>query len=116
MAKRVHILKIPHHGSDSSIRMLDLGWVGCDIACATVYRKGNSNLPMQEVMNQYAENVQSLFCTGNADKQKESDRYGIVKIVTNVLKNIYSTYTEGNADVWSIQGNKSCELLTLNEY
>ena len=96
----VHIMKIPHHGSDSSLKMFDLGWYDCDIACSTVYRKGNTNLPLKNVMRQYEETTKYLFCTGNADKDCEKEKYGIVKIVTNVLDNSFSTYTEGNAGIW----------------
>lgn len=99
--EHVHIMKIPHHGSDSSVKMLDLCWRGCDIACSTVYRKGRSNLPLKSIMNQYNKNVQYLFCTGDEDKNKETENYGTVKIVTDVLDNSFSTYTEGNAKIWS---------------
>lgn len=99
--EHVHIMKIPHHGSDSSVKMLDLGWRGCDIACSTVYRKGRSNLPLTNVMEHYSENAKYLLCTGKADRDKETEKYGVVKIVTNVLENEFSTYIEGNAESWS---------------
>jgi len=73
----------------------------CDIACSTVYRKGRSNLPLESVMKQYSENAKYLFCTGNADRETENEQYGIVEVVTDVIKKEYSTKIEGNADIWS---------------
>ena len=99
--EHIHIMKIPHHGSDTSVKMLELGWNRCDIACSTVYRKGRSNLPLESVMKQYSENAKSLFCTGNADRETENEQYGIVEVVTDVIKKEYSTKIEGNADIWS---------------
>ena len=101
VGEHVHIMKIPHHGSDSSTKMLDLGWEECDIACSTVYRKGRSNLPLANVMEQYMEKTQVLLCTGKADKSKETEKYGAIKIVTNILENNFFTETEGNADYWN---------------
>lgn len=103
--EHVHIMKIPHHGSDSSVKMLELGWEGCDIACSTVYRKG-PDLPLKEVMEQYGKNSRLLLCTGKADKDKEREKYGIIKIVTNVLENVYSVDNEGNAGIWGSVENK----------
>lgn len=99
--EHVHIMKIPHHGSDSSSKMLDLGWCSCDIACSTVYRKGRSNLPLKNVMNQYGKNSQYLFCTGKMQQEKETEKYGVIQIVTDVLENSFSTHTDGNAAIWS---------------
>lgn len=65
--KHIHIMKIPHHGSDSSGKMLDLGWQVCDVACSTVYRKGHSDLPLANIMKRYSEVLQYLLCTGIAD-------------------------------------------------
>lgn len=99
--EHVHIMKIPHHGSETSTRFLELGWDRCDIACATVYRRGRSNLPECEIMNQYKENTEHLFCTGKANKDDEQERYGVLKVVTDILQNTYSMFVEGNAEIWS---------------
>lgn len=98
--EHIHIMKIPHHGSDSSVKMLELGWNECDIACSTVYRKG-TNLPVESIMKQYSENAKHLLCTGKVDREKEKEQYGMVKIMTDVIKNEYSINIEGNADIWS---------------
>lgn len=99
--KHIHIIKIPHHGSDSSGKMLDLGWQDCDIACSTVYRKGHSDLPLPNIMEKYSETTQYLLCTGKIDKNKETEKYGLIKIVTDVIENKFSTYMDGNAENWS---------------
>ena len=90
--KHIHIMKIPHHGSDSSDKMLDLGWQVCDVACSTVYRKGHSDLPLANIMKRYSEVSQYLLCTGKADRTKETEKYGIVKIVTDIIENSFSRF------------------------
>lgn len=99
--KHIHIMKIPHHGSNSSGKMLDLGWKECDIACSTVYRKGKMDLPSSNIMERYNETAQCLLCTGKADRSMEMEEYGVVRIVTDVIENKFSTYMEGNAEIWS---------------
>ena len=97
----VHIMKIPHHGSDSSVKMLDLGCYECDVACSTVYRKGSNNLPLSNVMEEYDKRTQFLMCTGKSDKNNENENYGIIKIETDILAHTFSTQMEGNAEYWS---------------
>ena len=99
--RHVHLIKIPHHGSRSSTQFLELGWDMCDIACSTVYRKGRSNLPEKEIMAQYKQNAQHLFCTGKMDNENETEDYGIIKVVTDVLQNTYTPSVAGNAEIWS---------------
>ena len=98
--EHIHIMKIPHHGSGSSVKMLDLGWDGCDIACSTVMRKGN-DLPVKDVMEQYKKNAQLLLCTGKSNKEKEEEDYGVIRIITDVIENKFSIDTEGNAEIWN---------------
>lgn len=102
--EHVNVLKIPHHGSDTSAKMLELGWDGCDIACSTVYRKGHANLPLEDIMIQYCETAEEVFCTGNADKGRETELYGVVRIVTDVVENRNTAWTEGNAGIWNAKG------------
>ncbi len=99
--QHVHILKIPHHGSSTSTKMLELISGNCDIACSTVYRKGNSSLPEAEVMEAYKEKSTELYCTGKSAPEQESEKFGIVKVVTDVLKNSYSALPIGNAEIWN---------------
>ncbi len=98
--RHIHILKIPHHGSETSTKFLN-HIDKCDIAFSTVYRKGKSNLPNELVMNNYKNKSELLYCTGNKDKEKEEKKYGIVKVITNVLKDEYEVYLDGNALLWN---------------
>lgn len=100
-AEHIHILKIPHHGSGTSTKIMELGWTDCDVACSTVYRKGRSHLPDEKVMAQYKKLAENLYCTGNEDRHKEKQEYGMVKVVTNVLDNSYTTVVQGNAEIWN---------------
>ena len=111
--EHIHILKIPHHGSDSSEKMLELGWNKCDVACCTVYRKGNSKLPLCNIMDQYDEMSDFLICTGKFDKNNEACKYGMIKITTDVVDNHYSTYLEGNAVIWNAG---KANNIGVNEY
>lgn len=109
----IHIMKIPHHGSTTSVEMLGLGIDDCDVACSTVYRKGKQNLPVDSVLDQYANNSWELYCTGRLDGDKEEEPYGIVKIVTNVIEKYYSVYKEGNACLLSYKSSE--EAVTMHE-
>lgn len=106
----VHIMKIPHHGSKTSTKMLDLGWDECDIACSTVYRSGGSDLPLPNVMNEYSKLTQHLICTGKSDKNDETEKYGVVKIETDVLAHTFSIHLDGNATYWNNQTNEDDKL------
>lgn len=99
--EHIHLLKIPHHGSSTSCKIMELGWTGCDVACSTVYRKGISDLPKKEIMSQYNENTTKLFCTGHINASNEKESYGILKVSTDVLQNKYETKLEGNAALWN---------------
>lgn len=96
-----HIMKIPHHGSDTSTEMIEVCSGGCDVACSTVYRMGSSRLPLDEVMEQYSLTSEFLYCTGSKDKEKEQYEYGMVTVNTNVLDYTYFVETEGNAELVS---------------
>ena len=98
--EHIHIMKIPHHGSSSSTKVLEWGEGKCDVACSTVYRNGKQNLPVSEVMEQYRKQAQLLFCTGQREMENEVVDYGVVKIVTNVLERTFETFVEGNAGIW----------------
>lgn len=40
------------------------------------------------------------MCTGKKVQNQESEKYGIIKIITDVLNNEYSIQKEGNAEYW----------------
>lgn len=96
----VHLLKIPHHGSKSSIQILSALNDSCDIACSTVYRRGNVNLPDSDVMKLYQANADKVYCTGKRCKNDEMDTYGVLKVTTDILENTYCIVTEGNTSLW----------------
>lgn len=95
-----HIIKIPHHGSDTSTRILETCRAS-DVSCSTVYRVGKVNLPLQEVLGKYALNSDELYCTGSMDANKEQYEYGILTVYTDVLEERYTTAIEGNAELIS---------------
>lgn len=96
----IHVVKIPHHGSGSSVSFLDLGWGDCDLACSTVYRIGQSNLPEIDIMDRYKQMSRYLVCTGKTTSQSEKYKYGFVEVKTDVLNCTYSYKTFGNACLW----------------
>lgn len=100
LKEHIHIMKIPHHGSDTSLGALNFGDGQCDVACSTVYRVGKSKLPLNDVMNLYISNSKGVYCTGNKDETQEESDYGVIEIVTNVVDNKYSINVEGNAILW----------------
>lgn len=97
--QNIHILKIPHHGSTGSCEIMVL-FDKCDVACSTVYRVGNNNLPNAETMELYKKKSENLYCTGHKDCMSEKENFGVVKIVTNVIQEEYKIETEGNATKW----------------
>lgn len=61
-------VKIPHHGSDSSIRLTDYIYPNSNtLATCTVYKstKKASNLPMTHVLDRYCDNCDAVLCTGS---------------------------------------------------
>ena len=92
----LHIIKIPHHGSNTSDFMLKI-FGNCQIACSTVYRIGSVNLPLANILDEYAKVSEDLYCTGNLDSAKEHNCYGIVTIETDVINEAYEVRLNGNA-------------------
>lgn len=70
-------LKIPHHGSDSSIKMTDyLSPNSNMMACCTVYKatKKGSELPLTDVIKRYRDCCETVLCTGS-DRRHD---YGVI--------------------------------------
>jgi len=99
--QHVHILKIPHHGSETSTGIVNVLVDDCDVACATVYRKGKVNLPEPRAMQVYHKHTRGLYCTGKHSQAEESDKYGVLKVTTDIFANTYDISLEGNATAWS---------------
>lgn len=61
-------IKIPHHGSDSSQRLLDYIFPNSNtLACTTVFKstKAGSNLPHAHVLSKYSDLCEVVCCTGS---------------------------------------------------
>lgn len=100
--KHIHILKIPHHGSESSCELYRaLEQQKIDVSCATVYRLGKTSLPKDKVLKEYKKRSECLYCTGKINPGKECDKYGVVVILTDVIANKYHIEEEGNAELWN---------------
>ena len=93
-----HILKIPHHGSESSRLFTEKLAANCNIACSTVYRIGNSKLPIESVLKAYNSRSRNVLCTGKLSSKKENEQYGIITINTDILNLSYSYDLSGNAE------------------
>lgn len=71
--KSCRFIKVPHHGSPSSIEMLN--HLGEDVDVAAFTRK-TIKLPDNDIYNAYKDNVQVVSVTGTINH--ESSKYGIV--------------------------------------
>lgn len=78
-------VKIPHHGSDTSLELLNLLPPTLDIAGTTVYHvKGD--LPLEEeVIRLYKEKGAHVFCSSGYKKQL-SPIYGVVEYSINIFE------------------------------
>lgn len=94
--KDLFFLKIPHHGSKSSNALLkNLNSV--NIACSTSYKIGKSNLPEDEIIDDYKKICQKLFMTSSQDMKINNENYGIVQISVDILNTSFETRLQGNA-------------------
>lgn len=85
----IDYLKIPHHSSKSSIAMFDLLSDVSFIAnsVTTVFRK--CSLPNEEILRQYENKSDDLYCTSKLDRTQNLEKYGVVKLTIDLLeKNI----------------------------
>jgi beta-lactamase superfamily II metal-dependent hydrolase len=98
--QHLHVVKIPHHGSQTSDLLIEDLQGGCDVACSTVYRMGRSYLPDNLVMDKYRSISSELYCTGAKEKVVEKENYGVVHIQTDIFSREYTTTTFGNAAIW----------------
>lgn len=89
-----YFLKIPHHGSETSSKMLDvLNFV--NVVCSTVYRKGKNNLPSENIINSYKKKTNNLYITSSNANNPNS--YGVINISIDVLNNSFQTKLYGDA-------------------
>ncbi len=100
--KLVDYLKIPHHGSLSSEKILAKISNQIEVSCTTVFNP--PSLPDIEVLNKYKKRSKKLFCTNSIKKKKQQYDYGIIKISIDISSPELSyNYTlEGNAELCCI--------------
>ena len=73
----VKFVKIPHHGSDTADRLAGYFMSDqLDYACSTTYNVGNSHLPYDTVLNQYAGVSKRVDVIGCASRDKRKGLYG----------------------------------------
>lgn len=79
----IHILKIPHHGSDSSeniIKLLENASIYNSVT--TIY--SNKGLPKSEMIDKYKRKSEKVFCTSDLSN-KNKYNYGIVEITASII-------------------------------
>lgn len=74
--EKCRFIKIPHHSSKTSNRLLDYLGEEIDTACTTTFCK--MKLPTDDILNQYALKGDT-FSTGYLDKGKNTSDYGIIE-------------------------------------
>lgn len=87
-------LKIPHHGSKTSSKMLDV-LDSVNVACSTVYRKGKNNLPSHNVINLYKKKTNNLYITSSDTNNLNG--YGVINKSIDVLNDSFQTKLDGDA-------------------
>lgn len=93
----IDYIKVPHHGSESSDRLL--GYLDynnkCEVACTTVFR--NHKLPKQNIINKYKNYVRSFYSTGKLSSD-DIDDYGVINVRCDILNKDMVTTLEGNSE------------------
>ena len=67
-----------------------------NVSCVTAYKRGKSNNPEIEVIDQYNRVSDKVFSTYDIEKKNNDEDFGIVKITYDILKNTYNRYFYGN--------------------
>lgn len=93
--EQLYFLKIPHHGSETSSKMLDV-FKSVNVVCSTVYRKGKNNLPSQNIINSYKKKTNNLYIT-SSDSNPNDNGYGVINISIDVLNDSFQTTLYGDA-------------------
>ncbi|MGL5640000.1 MAG: hypothetical protein ACRCW7_11795 [Cetobacterium sp.] len=95
-----NIIKVPHHCSDTSDRLLDkLKMENRDdrVICSTVSR--SHNLPKYSIMNRYLDLSKTFHLTNNLNKSLDNENFGIINYEYFDRKLLYSI--QGNAELIS---------------
>lgn len=93
----IDYIKVPHHTSSSSDKLLEfIDDSSCEIACTTTYKNGSTNLPDLRIVELYKTKAKNFYCVGK--KEKDDDQsYGIFKIECDILEKKLYLDLEGNA-------------------
>ena len=91
--KLVDYIKIPHHGSESSGKILRLFSNQPKVSCTTV--NVANNLQTLNIINQYKTRVENLYCTNDLRAKEQQDFWGLLKttfhidIQTDIKNEVY---------------------------
>lgn len=96
LSEQLYFLKIPHHGSETSSKMLDV-FKSANVVCSTVYRKGKNNLPSQNIINSYKKKTNNLYITSSDTNNPNDNGYGVINISIDVLNDSFQTTLYGDA-------------------
>ena len=91
----VDFIKIPHHGSQYSTKVLKLYKNIPKVACTTV--KTSSHLPRKNVVDLYKKRSKEVYCTNDLAMKKQKEKCGVIKTVFDVISGDINSYTYGNA-------------------
>ncbi|MGL4874535.1 MAG: hypothetical protein ACRC30_07795 [Clostridium sp.] len=93
----IDYIKIPHHASSSSNKLLDIiGNFSCGVACTTTYKNGSTKLPDSKIIELYRNKAKNLYCVGKKDKD-DDQKYGIFELECDILSKSLYLRLEGNA-------------------
>lgn len=91
--KNTKFVKIPHHGSNTSLKLVEylrINTIKDAVAVSTVFKA--KNLPMESVIDCYKPICQCLYCTSSGDKN-----FGYVQLDYDILKGDFVPKLVGNA-------------------
>ena len=93
----IDYLKLPHHGSDGSLEMINLLEKVDTISqvVTTTYKK--KELPRDSVINAYKRKTSEIYCTSDLNAEKQIDRYGIIKTTVDIINETIHPELLGNS-------------------
>lgn len=78
----VDYIKIPHHASSSSDKVLNVFSNKAEVACTTVNTA--NKLPDNNIIDKYKRKAKRIFCTNDLLKEEQSTTYGVVKTTFHI--------------------------------
>ncbi len=74
---QAHIIKIPHHSSDTSSSLINKIIKRNKVACSSFSTR--HGLPLTAVLQGYSQKVDKVYLTGNLNSKKNTEKYGFIK-------------------------------------